>query len=62
MDLTPYSAAAEQVVKASSGHFPLPVLDKQIKNWSKNRGKRLNAKICKYENVQMECGSKMTDK
>ena len=32
MDLTPYSASAEQVVKASSGHFPLPVLDKQIKN------------------------------
>jgi hypothetical protein len=59
MDLTPYPILVGQVVKASSGHFPLPVLDKRIKNWSKNRGKQLNVKICKFANVQMEFGNEM---
>jgi hypothetical protein len=37
MELAPYTAFAVQVVKASSGHIPLPFLISDGKNWSKDR-------------------------
>jgi hypothetical protein len=37
MELAPYTACAVQVVKASSGHIPLPFLISDGKNWRKDR-------------------------
>jgi hypothetical protein len=35
LELAPFSDFSEQVVKASSGHFPLPFLIRDVKNWCK---------------------------
>jgi hypothetical protein len=45
MELAPFSAAAEEVVKASAGHYPLPFLISlsrpcryRLKNWPAGAG------------------------
>jgi hypothetical protein len=38
MDLAPFPNISGAVAKASTGHFPLPFLISDLKNWCKDRG------------------------